>query len=101
MHITGSRDSDDLTITWVRRTRVGGSWRDYVDAAVDPEIIGYQVDILEGDDVVRTLNADNEEAVYTATEQTTDFGTPQSSISLNVYAIGQTVGRGFKGAVTL
>ncbi|MDX1901894.1 MAG: phage tail protein [Gammaproteobacteria bacterium] len=93
--IRGSRDSDDLTITWIRRSRVGGSWRDYVDATIDPEITGYEVDVYDGDDVIRTLDAEDEEVVYTAADQTTDFGSPQSEITIKIYAIGQTVGRGF------
>jgi hypothetical protein len=100
--IKASRNEDeDLTITWIRRTRVGGSWRDYVEATIDHEITGYQIDIFDGDTVVRTLNAASEAVEYVATDQTTDFGSPQSSIHFKIYAIGQTVGRGFPAEATV
>jgi hypothetical protein len=104
--ITGSRDgSSNLTISWIRRTRVGGAWRDYVDATIDPEITSWEVDILSGLGVVlRTITgigSTTYTASYTAAQQTTDFGSTQSSVSVKIYAVGSTVGRGYPGSATV
>lgn len=98
VHISGMRDgSDNLTISWVRRTRIGGTWRDYVDAPLAEESENYEVDIMDGSDVIRTITASSPTASYTAAEQTTDFGSPQSEVTVRVYQMSAIVGRGGKG----
>ena len=44
---------------------------------------------------LRLLTATTQTVTYTAAQQTTDFGSPQSSINVKVYQISSTVGRGF------
>jgi hypothetical protein len=66
----------DVTITWVRRTRVGGEMvdgGDDVPLAEDTE--AYEVDILGTVDgpVLRTLEVTEPEATYTSADQTTDW----------------------------
>jgi hypothetical protein len=36
-------------------------------------------------------------ASYTATQQVTDFGSAQSSVTVNVYQLSAAVGRGYAG----
>ncbi len=100
VHIAGVRDgSDNLTITWLRRTRVGGGLRDFVDVPLAEESEQYEVDIMDGADVIRTISGlSTESASYSAADQTTDFGSPQSSVSLRVYQLSSVVGRGTAGA---
>jgi hypothetical protein len=38
---------------------------------------------------------------YTAVDQTTDFGAPQSAIDIAVYQLSANVGRGFTERATL
>lgn len=98
VHIAGERDvSDNLTITWVRRTRLGGEWRDGVDVPLSEETESYEVDIMNGSTVVRTITATTQTCSYSAAEQTTDFGSPQSSLTVRVYQLSAVVGRGTKG----
>jgi hypothetical protein len=54
----------------------------------------YEIDILDGSDVVRTLTATSPAATYSSADQTTDFGAPQSSVSLRLYQLSATRGRG-------
>jgi hypothetical protein len=101
-HVTGSRNgSGDLTIKWVRRTRVGGEWRDFVDASLGEDSEAYEVDIMSGSTVVRTLAVTSPAATYTAADQTTDFGSTQSSIILRIYQLSADIGRGYHTEVTL
>src|SRR5262249_53442398 len=94
--VEGSRDmSGNLTITWVRRTRIGGNWADGQEVPLGEFDERYEADVMSGSTVKRTISVTAETASYSATDQTTDFGSPQSSISIRVYQISNTVGRGF------
>ena len=96
-HIKATRDgSDNITLTWHRRTRVNGAWRDYVDIPVGETEEAYEIDVLDSTGaVVRTIDATAETAAYSAADQTTDFGGPQSTVTVIVYQISEAVGRGY------
>jgi hypothetical protein len=51
----------------------------------------YEVDIYNGASVVRTISASSETASYSAANQTTDFGSPQTTITAHVRQIGDLV----------
>lgn len=102
VHIVGSRSSGDLTINWKRRTRIGGDWRDGVDVPLSEESERYEVDIMQGVTVKRTITGlTSPTTVYTAAQQTTDFGSAQSSVTVNVYQLSAAVGRGDAGNATV
>lgn len=102
VHVAGARNgSGDLSITWVRRTRFGGVWTDGADVPLNEETERYEVDILVGPDVVRTLSATAPVVTYTAAQQTADFGAPQSPIAMKVYQLSAIVGRGRPASATL
>lgn len=96
VHLKGARDtSNNLTITWVRRTRYGGEWRDSVDVPVGEASENYDVDIINGSSVVvRTITATSQTASYTAAQQTTDGLTPGNPVHVKIYQRSATVGRG-------
>jgi len=94
--LSGGRDSSgNLQINWKRRTRVGGSWRDFVDAPLGETSESYSVKVYDGTDIVRTIDVTTNLASYTAAQQTTDFGSPQSSVDVVVYQNSATNGPGF------
>jgi hypothetical protein len=102
VHVRATRSGGgDLAITWVRRTRIGGDSWDGIDVPLGEAEERYEIDILDGADVVRTLTATSPAATYTAAEQTADFGAPQSSVSLRLYQISATRGRGTPADATL
>lgn len=85
-----------------RRTRVGGdSWeQSEVPLAQDSE--RYEVDILSGGVVKRTLSSVTPSAVYTAAQQIADFGVaPALPLSVAVYQISTSFGRGTAREETL
>jgi hypothetical protein len=61
----------------------------------------YEIDVMDDDDVVRTISTIATEFGYTASDQTTDFGSAQSSIVFRIYQISAIVGRGRVYEVTL
>jgi hypothetical protein len=101
VHVRGARAGGDLTVAWVRRTRIGGDSWDSVDVPLAEETERYEVDILDGTTVKRTLAATTPTLTYTAAQQTADFGGPQRSIDLAVYQLSAVVGRGTPRAATL
>lgn len=95
VHVTAERDnSGNLTICWVRRTRIGGQWRDWVDVPLHEQSESYELDVLDGGVVVRTIHAGSPQVVYSASEQTEDFGGLQGSVEVAVYQLSAVVGRG-------
>lgn len=94
VHLRGIRSGGDLAISWVRRTRIGGDSWDGIDVPLGEDEERYEIDILDGGDVIRTLTATSPATAYTATDQTTDFGSPQTSIALRIFQMSATRGRG-------
>lgn len=102
----------DWSLSWKRRTRLGGAWKDAIDVPLGEVSEAYEVDILNGSSVVRTLTADvsaagsvvtpaSRTAVYTNADQITDFGAEQANLNIRVYQLSATLGRGFPAAALL
>jgi hypothetical protein len=94
--VTSDPSTDDITIEFDRRTRVGGSWNGSL-IPLSEASEAYELDVYDGDDVVRTLTATTETTTYTAAQQTTDFGAPIAANDLDgrLYQMSAAVGRGF------
>ena len=100
VHISGGRDSSNNSILkWTRRTRIGGSWNNFADVPIGETTELYSVDILDSlGKIKRTINSiTSNNLIYTAQQQTTDFGSVQSTIYFNVYQISSILGRGYAG----
>lgn len=101
VHVSATRNgSEDAIYTWIRRTRIGGEWREGVNAELSETTEAYEIDILDalGGNVLRTITGlTSPTATYTAAQQTTDFGSPQAlgTIPTAIYQISSVVGRGF------
>lgn len=98
VHLGGGRDaSNNLTINWVRRTRISGEWRNSVDVPLGEETEAYEVDIYNGSGyatVLRTISATSQTASYSAADQTSDGLTPGATVYFKVYQLSAIVGRG-------
>ena len=105
VNIKGTRNlpaTNDWTITWLRRTRLGGEWRDGVDVPLSEQSELYHVQIMNGLTVVRTVEGiTTPSLVYTAAQQVADFGAVQSSFVVKVYQISAIIGRGVSGQATI
>ena len=102
VHVTGERDaSGNLTISWIRRSRIDAEWRDGVGIPLGEESETYHVDILDDGNVVRTIEVTSPTASYSAADQVADFGSAQSSVDVKVYQMSAVVGRGYAASVTL
>ena len=99
------RAPGDLTIRWTRRSRAlaADSWG-AVDAPLGEELEAYEVEILDGATVKRVLSTATTSAVYTAAQQTADWGAPLGpgdSLAIRIFQLSALVGRGAPKTVTL
>ncbi len=103
VNIKGTRvASGDLTITWIRRTRADGEWRDAVDVVLFEDLERYDLEILNGSTVVRTwTDLTSASQVYTSAQQVTDFGSNQAAVSVKAYQKSSIVARGYPGSATV
>ena len=95
VHLQAVRDapSGDVQLAWVRRTRVGGdAWLNEVSLGEETE--EYEVAILDGASVVRTIRVTSQTAPYAAAQQTADFGTLPASLTWRVAQVSRAYGRG-------
>jgi hypothetical protein len=93
-----------ITLSWVRRTRIGGEWKDGTgDVRLGETSEAYEVDILAspGGAVKRTLSSTAPSVTYANTDIVADFGGVPASLAVVVYQISAVIGRGFGRAVTL
>lgn len=102
VHLKGTRSgAGDLTISWIRRSRIDGEWRDGVGIPLGEESEAYEVDILDGSTVVRTIEVTSPTASYSAADQVADFGSAQSSVDVEIYQLSAVVGRGYAAQASI
>ncbi len=99
------RTPGDLTIRWTRRSRAlsADSWG-AVEVPLTEELEAYEVEILDGSTVKRVLSAPTTSAIYTAAQQTTDWGAPfgpGDTLTVRISQLSALIGRGAAKTVTL
>lgn len=94
VHIRARRTGGDIDFTWIRRTRSGGDSWTATEVPLFEDLESYEVDILDGAIVKRTIPATSPRAGYTTAQQIADFGAPQASLSVRVYQMSAVWGRG-------
>jgi len=99
------RAPGDLTIRWTRRSRslAADNWG-AADVPLAEEIEAYEVEILDGAAVKRILSTAITSAVYTAADQTADWGAPLGpgdSLTIRIFQLSALVGRGAPKTATL
>jgi len=102
-HVAGAWTADGITIGWLRRTRIGGDWRDGTGTVPLAEAAeAYEVDILDGaGDVVRVLESAAPQVLYAAADAEADFGAIPGTLAVRVHQISAAVGRGFPATAIL
>lgn len=103
VYARGARDgSSNLSITFTRRSRLSSSWwATGVAAPLGETAEAYEIDVMSGATVKRTITSATPSATYSAANQAADFGSAQASITLRIYQLSAVVGRGYPLEVTL
>ncbi|VDS10000.1 hypothetical protein PARHAE_03210 [Paracoccus haematequi] len=99
------RTPGDLTIRWTRRSRAlsADSWGG-LEVPLAEELEAYEVEILDGATVKLVLSTATTSALYTAAQQTADWGAllgPGDTLDIRIYQLSALVGRGAPKTVTL
>lgn len=106
VYINGGIDAatKDWTVTWLRRTRVGGEWRDYVDAPLSEASESYEAEIWNSTftQLKRTFTGlTSATFTWTAAQQITDFLVEQQTIYVKIFQISDKVGRGYPAQISM
>ena len=100
VQVTGSRDgSNNLTISWKRRSRIAGQMLHNPPLGEASE--AYEIDIMSGSVVLNTYSSTSESYTYTAAQQTADGLTPGNPVTVEIYQLSETVGRGYEVEATI
>jgi len=99
------RTPGDLTIRWTRRSRAltADSWG-AVEVPLIEEVEAYEVELIDGATVKRTLTTTAISAVYTAAQQTADWGALLElgdTLTIRIFQLSALIGRGAAKTVTL
>jgi hypothetical protein len=102
INAVGVRDgTNNLTITWTPRTRGFVPGIGYGPVPVGEAVEAYELDIVVGIAVVRTISASLATSNYSSAQQIADGITPGDPVSLLIYQLSATRGRGHPGAFLL
>lgn len=94
--IEWTTDGTDLFGEITRRTRIGGSWSDDGVVPLSENSEAYEVDVMDGNDVLRTITVSATNVfTYTAAQISADGGSVSTPPTVNVYQLSDAVGRGF------
>jgi hypothetical protein len=105
VHLRARREGADLRLSWVRRDRALDA-----DSWLGPEVPlseageAWTIEILDGTAVRRTLSSESAAVLYTAAQQTADWGAPLGpggSLRFRVTQLSARVGAGTPATTTL
>jgi hypothetical protein len=100
-----ARSQGDLTIRWKRRSRAlaADSWGG-LDVPLSEEAEAYEVEIMDGAAVKRTLVTGTTSINYSGAQQMSDWGAllgPGDTLDVRIYQLSALVGRGAPAVATL
>ena len=98
---TARRGPDGVAISFIRRGRVEADAWEPIDVPLGEDIERYEIDILDGDMVRRTLVASAPSLTYASADEIADFGAPVATLDLRIQQMSATAGRGFPLATTV
>ena len=101
VHLKAVRETGGVRFSWRTRKRglAGVTFAARIDLGETSE--AYELEILSGSTVLRTLSATSASTLYAASDETLDFGSAQSSFGVRLYQISAAVGRGLAATATL
>jgi len=90
-----------IVIDFLRRGRRESDAWESLDIPLGEANESYEADIVPPASAKRTLSAASTSLLYPAADELADFGAPLSELTLSLYQISATVGRGFPLTTTL
>lgn len=104
--LQGTRASgtgSDLTFGWVRRARKDNGWQDGIDVPLDESSERYDLEIYDAsNNLKRSVSGLTQPTyLYTAAQQSADFGVVPATVTIAVYQVSDRYGRGVAARATL
>ncbi len=97
--LTVTRDgSGNFSISWVRRTRIGGAWLDGSGTVpLSEETEEYNLEVLNASGTIlrKVIGITSPTYFYTAANVLADYGAPETLVYIRVYQVSAAVGEGF------
>lgn len=91
VHLQQVKESNgDITLSWIRRTRFDGDNWDNYPVPLHEETEEYEIEISGG----RSLDSSTPTVTYTESQQISDFGSSQATVTWTVYQMSALYGRG-------
>lgn len=91
-HLAITHVSGDVSATWVRRSRLGFGWVDFIDAPLAEGGEAYRVEVMLDGRAVRTVTTETPHFTYTAADRAADGG--GTVVALKVAQLSMLVGPG-------
>ena len=101
VHLKARRTPAGIRLTWVRRTRRDGDAWEPLDIPLGEERESYEIDVLRGSAVARTLVTDTPAVLYPPTQEMADFGPSQPMLTVSIAQTSAAIGRGFTRTETI
>ena len=95
-HLRGQRGNDGaLHLSWIRRARFGGLWRDGGDVPLGETDERYDVEVVDAEGaIVRTATVSTPAWTYSPADQIADFGVLPAIVTVHLFQVSAVVGRG-------
>ena len=101
-HLRAVRDaSGDVIISWVRCARMGGDAWGPGEPPLGAPTEGYVLEVLGGGEIVRSESVAFPSFVYSAADQTSDFGALPPSLHIRVAQLGESGATGLNTELTI
>jgi hypothetical protein len=97
VQIRARREPAGIRLTFIRRTRTGGDGWEARDPPLGEDAERYEIDILAGAAVRRTIATNEPAALYALADELADFAAPQTRLDVKVFQISSLAGRGLPG----
>jgi GTA TIM-barrel-like domain/Putative phage tail protein len=84
VHVRATRGPSEITLTWIRRTRFGGDNWEIHEVPLNEDTERYKIEIMSGGGVKRLAESTQPAWIYEAVQETADFGTPQTTLDIQI-----------------
>lgn len=99
--VSARRTLAGVEIAFLRRSRVNADNWEPLDIPLGEDISAFEIDVLNGAAVQRTIAVAQSPAIYPAQQEIADFGTPRTSLDLRIHQLSAIAGRGYPFAGTV
>jgi hypothetical protein len=93
--VRASRSAEGVTFSILRRGRRDGDGWELREIPLGEAAEAYELDILRGGAVVRSLSSNASSVIYPAALEQADFGAAQGAFDVQAFQMSAAVGRGF------